>query len=43
MSVELLDQLRQQGALRGFLEDADRLNEDFRKQFDYGTASKCLN
>jgi hypothetical protein len=30
---DLLDQLREQGALEGFLEDADQLYADFRKHF----------
>lgn len=30
---ELPDQLREQGALQGFLEDADQLYADFRKHF----------
>jgi hypothetical protein len=30
---ELLGQLQEQGALRGFLEDADQLYADFRKHF----------
>lgn len=31
---ELLDQLRDQGALKGFLEDADQLYADFRRRTD---------
>jgi hypothetical protein len=37
---ELLDQLREQGTLQSFLEDADHLYADFRKQFDNGASKR---
>jgi hypothetical protein len=40
---ELLDQLREQGALQGFLEDADQLYAGFRKQFNDGPGSERPN
>jgi hypothetical protein len=40
---ELLDQLREQGSLQSFLEDADHLYADFRKQFATPAASKRPN
>lgn len=40
---ELLDQLREQGALQGFLEDADQLYADFREHFKDAPASNRPN
>jgi hypothetical protein len=39
----IVDQLNEQGALQGFLEDADHLYADFRKQFGDAIASKHPN
>ena len=40
---ELLDQLQEQGALQGFLEDADQLYADFRKHSKDAPVPNCPN
>ena len=40
---ELLDQLQEQGALQGFLEDADQLYADFREHFNDAPAPNRPN
>jgi hypothetical protein len=40
---EVLGQLRGQGALQSFLEDADRLYADFRSRFEDDAISKPPN